>query len=455
MRALRRGTIAVVLVVGAGPAAYGTTQFVRHHLHDRATVAGEGVPRALAAATAAPARPAARTAPLPTAAGVQRQLRTPLADENLGSRIHVEVRDASTGRVLFQRDPSTPAVPASTAKLFTAAAALAQLPAGQRITTRVVKGPIAGSIVLVGGGDPTLTAATGNQAPDYAGAAKISDLAAQLAKRNIPVNRIVVDDSLYQGPDVSPGWDKEDVPSDYASAITAVMADGGRAAPGDVVRSDIPDLAAANSLAAALDIPNAEVVRGRAPNHAAVLASVRSAPIGTLVGEMLQTSDNVIAEALARQVAIAVGQPASFLGSARAVRQVMARLGVDVGTGLTDGSGLSPRDHVSAHALGQVLTLAASSPQLAPLLADLPVGAWSGTLVDRYRGPVGRYAAGLVRAKTGTLSDVSTLAGVVHDHDGRLLVFVLMADKVPGGLTPYAEAAWDVAVTRLAQCGCR
>jgi D-alanyl-D-alanine carboxypeptidase/D-alanyl-D-alanine-endopeptidase (penicillin-binding protein 4) len=357
--------------------------------------------------------------------------------------------------VLYQRDPSTPAVPASTAKLFTAAAVLAALPPGQRMTTRVLKGTIPGTVVLVGGGDPTLTAATGSTSPDYAGAARISDLAAQLTRRNIPVNRIVVDDSLYQGPDESPAWAKDDVPSDYASAITPLMVDGGRAAPGDVVRSEIPDLAAANALAAALDVPNAEVVHGTAPQDATVLASVRSAPVSLLVQQMLQQSDNVLAETLARQVAIAEGQPASFAGGVKAVRSVLSGLGIDIGTGMLDGSGLAEKDHVTARALARVLTLAATSPKLTPLLADLPVAAWSGTLAERYRGPIGRYAAGLVRAKTGTLSNVSTLAGVVHDHDGRLLVFVLMADTVPDGLTPYAEAAWDVTVTRLAQCGCR
>lgn len=455
MRALRRGAVALVLVAGSAPAAYGTTQFVRHHLHDRATVPGVAVPPAFGAAIAVPRQRTVAAAPLPTTAGLQRQLQVPLADENLGPGIRVDIEDATTGQVLYQRRPAVPAVPASTAKLFTAAAALADLDPAQRLTTRVVQGTIAGSIVVIGAGDPTLTAAPPKATGDYAGAGHLSDLAAQLTRRNLPVNRIVIDGSLYSGPDVSPGWAKDDVPSDYASAITAFMTDGGRARPGDVVRSDIPDEAAANSLAAALDIPDAEISHGRAPRNAKVLATVQSAPIGLMVEQMLQTSDNVIAEALARQVAIKEGLPASFLGSAKAVRAVLQRLGIDVGTGLTDGSGLSAKDHVTAHALAQVLSLAARTPRLAPLLADLPVGAWSGTLQQRYRGPVGKYAAGLVRAKTGTLSNVSTLAGVVHDHDGRLLVFVLMADRVPGGLTPYAEAAWDVAVTRIAQCGCR
>jgi D-alanyl-D-alanine carboxypeptidase/D-alanyl-D-alanine-endopeptidase (penicillin-binding protein 4) len=153
-------------------------------------------------------------------------------------------------------------------------------------------------------------------------------------------------------------------------------------------------------------------------------------------------------------VAIAERLPASFTGAAQAVRRVLTGLGVDPGAGMLDGSGLSARDRLTATALAHVLRLAVTTPRLRPLLAALPVAGWSGTLAQRYRDPTARAGAGLVRAKTGTLTDVSALAGVVHDRDGRLLVFALVADAVPGDLTPYAEAALDDAVTKLANCGC-
>ncbi|MDQ6873444.1 MAG: D-alanyl-D-alanine carboxypeptidase, partial [Actinomycetota bacterium] len=66
-----------------------------------------------------------------------------------------------------------------------------------------------------------------------------------------------------------------------------------------------------------------------------------------------------------------------------------------------------------------------------------------------------RTGAGRVRAKTGTLSGVSALAGVVRDTDGRLLVFAVLADRVPAGGTDGAEIALDRVAAALAGCGCR
>jgi D-alanyl-D-alanine carboxypeptidase/D-alanyl-D-alanine-endopeptidase (penicillin-binding protein 4) len=61
-----------------------------------------------------------------------------------------------------------------------------------------------------------------------------------------------------------------------------------------------------------------------------------------------------------------------------------------------------------------------------------------------------------VRAKTGTLTAVSSLAGIVHDADGRLITFALVADQVPPGVeaTRAAEAALDRVAAVLAACGC-
>jgi D-alanyl-D-alanine carboxypeptidase/D-alanyl-D-alanine-endopeptidase (penicillin-binding protein 4) len=355
-----------------------------------------------------------------------------------------QVIDAATGAVLFGRAGTTPAAPASTAKLATALAVLAVHAPTDRITTRVVAGAEPETVVLVGAGDPTLTAAGPGHTGAYAGAARIADLARQLHG----VRRVEVDGSLFVGAGVSPDWAPEDVPSDYASPITAAMVDGGRDTPGAPIRSTAPDLAAGRALAAALGVH--AVARATAPAGARVLATVQSAPIGTLVTQMLQESDNVIAECLARLVAVSQHQPASFVGGAAAVRAVLAKLGVPIGGGMVDGSGLAARDRLSPETLTRLLLLATKNTAV---LDMLPVAAWSGTLADRYLGSAG---AGVVRAKTGTLTGVSTLAGLVHDRDGRLLAFALMADRVgpTDEATKAAEAALDRAATALAQCGC-
>ncbi len=170
---------------------------------------------------------------------------------------------------------------------------------------------------------------------------------------------------------------------------------------------------------------------------------------------MLQQSDNVIAEVLARQVAVALGKPASFAGAADAVRTELAGLGVRVGAGMHDGSGLAASDRLSPASLTAVLRVltGAAHPQLHDVLAALPVGGWSGTLADRYlAGSGAARAAGAVRAKTGTLTGVASLAGLVHDRSGRLLAFAFIADQAPS--TSAADAALDRAVAALAGCGC-
>ena len=399
-------------------------------------------------AHAGPSAPTLRTA------AVARALSPLLAAGGLGRRVRAEVLDVASGSVLFSRGGSTPAAPASTAKVLTAAAVLATRGPGYRIRTTVRAGSD-GAVVLVGGGDPTLTGAARGEPGAYADAARITDLADQLRRAHVTPTRIVVDDSLFTGPSIAPQWAPEDVPSDYASAITAVLADGGRVGPTDVIRSAAPDLAAGHRLAAALGRPKLPVQRGTARPAARVLAGVQSAPVATLVEQMLHASDNVIAECLARQVALAQHRSASFAGAARAVRTVLAGLGVDPGRGLVDGSGLAASDRVTAGTLADVLRLAATTslqPAVRSLLAALPVAAWSGSLADRFVTGSSRTGAGVVRAKTGTLTGVSALAGTVHDRDGRLLVFAVIADRVAS--TSAAESALDALAAGLARCGC-
>jgi D-alanyl-D-alanine carboxypeptidase/D-alanyl-D-alanine-endopeptidase (penicillin-binding protein 4) len=183
-----------------------------------------------------------------------------------------------------------------------------------------------------------------------------------------------------------------------------------------------------------------------------VVARVESAPLSVLIEQMLQESDNVIAECLARQVAIARHEPASFTGAAAAIRQVLHGLHLSVGSGMVDGSGLAARDRLSVATLADVLETVIARPSLHPVLAGLPVAGWSGTLDTRYLSGRARAGAGVVRAKTGTLTGVSALAGVVHDASGRLLVFAFDADRVQS--TTAADAALDDLAAALARCGC-
>jgi D-alanyl-D-alanine carboxypeptidase/D-alanyl-D-alanine-endopeptidase (penicillin-binding protein 4) len=406
--------------------------------------------------TPTPVLAAPPTGPPQTATGVARTLAGPLADHRLGSRVSATVVDAETGQVLLDRGAADPVTPASTAKLATSVALLSVTEPDQRLTTRLVAGSRPGDVVLVGGGDPTLSAAPAGKPTAYEAAARVSTLAALAKQAGLgPVSRVVVDSSLFSGPTMAPTWNPADVRGGYIAPITAVMVDAGRQ-DGLRARSTTPDLAAGRALAVALGTPKAAVVPGRAPVGATTLATVSSQPIPRLVEQMLLASDNVLAEALARQVAIAEGRPASFAGAVDSTREVLARLGMPAGDRLLDGSGLSAQDRVTPALLAALLRAAADpdQPGLHALVPGLPVSGYLGTLDDRYRTGPAAVAAGEVRAKTGTLDGVTSLAGLVRGADGRLLVFAVVADGVPAGGTLPAEAALDEVAAALTTCGC-
>jgi D-alanyl-D-alanine carboxypeptidase/D-alanyl-D-alanine-endopeptidase (penicillin-binding protein 4) len=176
----------------------------------------------------------------------------------------------------------------------------------------------------------------------------------------------------------------------------------------------------------------------------------------TMVEYLLTHSDNVLADTLARQVAIERRLPASFAGASEAIRATLAGLGLDAAAdGQVDGSGLSRANRLTPALLTSVLAVAGSPdhPELRGVLTGLPVARYSGTLADRFVGaPAG---AGLVRAKTGTLSGVSALSGVLLDASGRRLAFAVVADGVPAAAQDSAEAALDRIGAALTRCGCR
>ncbi len=195
-----------------------------------------------------------------------------------------------------------------------------------------------------------------------------------------------------------------------------------------------------------------------APSGGRAIARVASPPLAQIVQWMLIESNNVIAENLARQVAIAAGRPASFTGAAAAVAAAGQRLGVR-GIHLVDGSGLSPEDRITPRALVQLITLAArqDDPGLRPAITGLPVAGFSGTLAPggSVFGAPGPAALGVVRAKTGNLNRVAALAGVAYARNGQLLAFAFMADHVPKNGLGQAGGAIDKLATELAGCGCR
>src|SRR5580700_5503399 len=416
--------------------------------------------------------------PLPTTSGLRTALAGPLSAPALGPQVSALVADPVTGRVLLSDHGSRSMTPASTTKLATGLAALAVLGQNARFTTKVVRGSTSGSIILVGGGDPTL-AVNPFPARDYPQPATLASLAKATARTlRAQGHRTVVlgyDTSLYTGPGLAPGWPAAYVTGGDVTPIVPLEVDQGRlTAAGQPEDSDDPyNLAprsqdpagtAASAFTELLTADGIHVTGSPQPQTAATrsakttLASVTSPPLSALVAQMLEESNNVIAENLARQVAVATGQPASFSGAAQAVIKELKRLGVTTGIRLVDGSGLSPRDSIAPVTLVKVLELAAGNPKYRAVLTGLPVAGFSGTLSagESVFSGISGAALGSVRAKTGNLGTVASLAGLAYDKSGGVLVFALMADQVPSaGMLDEAAAAIDAAAAALAGCGCR
>ncbi|MEZ0492454.1 D-alanyl-D-alanine carboxypeptidase/D-alanyl-D-alanine-endopeptidase [Kineococcus sp. TBRC 1896] len=409
-------------------------------------------------------------APVPDPAALARAVGPLLTDPALGASVSASVVDARTGRSLLATAETVPRTPASTTKVLTAVAALRALGDTTRVQTRVVAGSTPDEVVLVAGGDVLLAAGAGD--PDAVdGHAGLGDLAARTADSLRAAGRSTVavrlDDGLFTGPATSPGWGPGDVGAGFVMPIAPLAVDEARLAAGEYApRAPDPAAAAARLFAQALaadgitvlDAGAGPVVRVPAPAGAAVLASVSSATTAEQVEFMLTASDNTLAEVLARRVALATGRPGTFDDASAAVVEQVADLGVDVtGVQLQGASGLGRDTRIPARTLTDVLSLVASGehPELGPVAAGLPVAGVSGTLLDRYDQPGTTAAAGVVRAKTGTLTGVSSLAGLLRDTDGRLLAFAVMSDSVVPGGSVSARRAQDRFATALAGCGCR
>lgn len=410
--------------------------------------------------------PPTRIAPLvesdkiPTTAGIEAQLAGQLADPAL-AQFSGLIIDPGSGAVLWNKDSGAPQLPASTAKLLTGTALLTSVDPTSRLVTRVVKGDQEGDIVLVGGGDVTLSARGEGVDTVYKGAPLMSDLAAQVRASGVEVKRIVLDTDYWSGPELADGWQAGDIrgtptsAQGYITRMSPLMVDGDREDPANEnsIRTGDPATNAGKALARLIGQPDVTIVDGTAPEDAEVIGQVSSQPMSVLLAQALENSDNVLAEALARQVAIARGAPPSFAGASAATIEALEDLGIDsIGIELSDGSGLSTKDRVPPSVMGQVVALAVKGEPAAlrNLLTGMPVAGVSGSLADRFQDDASRAGAGWVRAKTGSLEVTYALAGYVPDVDNRILVFAFVSNGVSSGTRP----ALDALAAGLRGCGC-
>jgi D-alanyl-D-alanine carboxypeptidase/D-alanyl-D-alanine-endopeptidase (penicillin-binding protein 4) len=459
-----------------------------------------GAPALSSVTTLGAAPSGSRVAEAPDGLGAA--LDTVLADPRFdGAMVSLVVRDAETGEAVYERAADQRLNPASTAKLFTSAAAMDVLGPDHRFTTELLTdGPTTGGqlhsdLYLRGGGDPTALA------EDYRA------LARGLAAAGVSTVRgdLVADDGYFDDVPYGAAWSWDDEPYYYSAVTSAltvapdtdydsgtvivattpsavgdapevslqpatgvlevvnrattgpagsadtltverehatdrVVVSGSVPAGGATIRDwvTVPDPTAyaadvlRRALAAEGVTVKGRVREGSAPEDAEVLASDSSMTLRELLVPFMKLSNNMHAEALVK----AMGRERSGDGGWRAgtaiVREYAARQGVDVGSlRLSDGSGLSRFDLLSARDLTDLLVGVRDEPWFEAWYDALPVAGVperlvGGTLRSRMRNTP---AAGNLHAKTGSMTSVSALAGYVTDADGRPLVFAMVTNN--------------------------
>ena len=378
------------------------------------------------------------------------------------------VVDPFTGDVLFARGSEDLVPPASVMKIVTGAAALAVLGPETRFATSVVATDDPSRVVLLGGGDSTLSRlATGNPSV-YAGAATLQDLAEKTiaaAQAGLPegekvtITEVVVDASLWPTEDAfDASWSRDAASNGFVSRVTALQVDGDRENPQVEIsrRGSDPVRRAGDEFVKALRAAGnagryVKVTTGDAPVEGTVLASVESPPVSELVRYMMKESDNTLAEMLARHVSLAQGAGGTAASLATVIPSVIAGLGLPTeGLVVQDGSGLSPLNQVSPSYIAMLLSeVARGGGPLSSLRDSLPVAGVDGSLDDRFVEE-NAIAHERVLAKTGSITGVRSLAGFVTGEDDEPLAFAFFSQGTVGDET---RVAIESLVTAVYGCG--
>ncbi|GAB3587887.1 D-alanyl-D-alanine carboxypeptidase/D-alanyl-D-alanine endopeptidase [Calidifontibacter terrae] len=463
MKRVLTATAVALLAVGA----YGTLD-VYDKVPGVLTLAGaDATPVPLpdqttpAPSVAAPAAPAAQ--PLPaapagtpiTAAQVSAALAGPLASKNLPPKVSMVVRDATTGATLFDQGGATVVEPASVTKVLSAYVVANTLSLDKPLTTKVVGN--GDHIVLVAGGDTLLNPGKGdpNQIVGHAGVADLAQsVAAALKKQGRSTVTLDLDLSYAPGPFGVSSWSPTYLSQGFSARIAQLGLSTQRSEPPKAAAAD-PNKSVQQALITQLKSYGVAATAGSevtAPTTAPVLGAVQSAPLIDVLGQAMRDSDNAMIESLTRQAAFTKGVAGDDKSVPAFVISTLKEHGFDTtGLKLADVCGLSDGTTFTAALLADVVTAGTSgkNPNMANVLSHESVAGWNGTLDDRFLTASSNIAAGEVRAKTGSLPGVSSLAGTVTTRSGRLLSFAIITNGTfPGGVWGTRNAI-DNAVAAL------
>lgn len=328
------------------------------------------------------------------------------------SQVAVMVYDLTADSVCYRHNERQLLRPASTMKLVTAITALDQLGPQYDFKTDIyytgqIKGrTLVGNIYCVGGFDPTLTMGD------------VTDMALSVQQLGIDsiAGKLVADRTMKEQLDYGEGWCWDD----ENPLLTALS----------IGRKDIFLTTFAEEVARlGINLENVRLVEERLPANARHLTTIRH-NISLVLDRMMKKSDNFYAEAVFYQTAASVRKSLAKATDATGVtRKLLKRLGLQADTyRLADGSGLSLYNYVSAELLCTLLKYAWNSPMIHDALwFSLPIAGVDGTLENRM---LNTAADGNVRAKTGTLTGISSLAGYCKAKNGHQLCFSIINQGV-------------------------
>lgn len=367
--------------------------------------------------------------------------------------VSVSVVDLHSGAVIGDVNGETPMIPASVQKLITTAASLSYLGPFFTFRTEVYtsgSGPVVDRLVVRGGGDPLLTIESAWM------------LARRVRSHEIrEVKNLILDDSFFsdarraggdrayetgtsalsfnfnsvrtercpgRAPAVSP-WELGARPSGDLPQTGGALTPEGEC-PG-VYRSVSDPVAYFGTVFKALLESQGIRVRGTPtrgrPDGARILTWYQSEPLTTALHGLNNFSTNFIAEQIVTVLGARRDAATHSAGVAR-LQEFISRFHAGRSARMVDGSGLSRNNRVSARLFTEVLAAMHGNPALGPeFVASLPVGGHSGT-VKRRR--FGKEQGLVVRAKTGTLEGVSSLAGYVTNSAGKTRAFAILRNDV-------------------------
>ena len=344
--------------------------------------------------------------------------------------IGIKVVAVETGEVIYEKNPHKLHHPASTTKLFTAATALARLGSDYQFETTIYVDAnadiqVPGNIYLKGRADPVLQ-------PHHI--VKLADILLETGVKSIQGD-IVVDTTYLDTVREGPGWMWDDRPL----RISALSIRQIEPEPGTRSRALACGYLLKNELMEKGIEVTGDVVPGTVPLEARRTAKHLSPPLADIIKLMNKPSDNWIAELLFKAIGAEVmGEPGTWQKGRDAVTEFLSEsVGELPAHRFVDGSGLSRYNLLNVELLTKLLVYMYQNFELMPeYLASLPVAGIDGTLRNRMQSV---SAEKMLRAKTGTLSGVSALAGYAVTADDEVFAFGILISHYVGSATPARD----------------